>query len=119
KLRDQIEHLDRHLLDLGNDGRAAGSRSLAAAPAQDRSVSDERGKVVAELTSTRDVARARLASTIAALENIRLGLLRVQLGAAPQESVTAALQAAQRVADDVDRVVAADADVAKALSHTP
>jgi hypothetical protein len=119
KLRDQIEQVERSVAELGNDRGSASSRTLAAAPGEGRSVLDNRERMIEQLSATRDAARTRLASTIAALENIRLGLLRVQLGAAPQESVTAALQAAQRVADDVDRVVAADAEVSKALSRRP
>jgi hypothetical protein len=58
-----------------------------------------------------------LAATVASLENVRLGLLRLQLGNVQVESVTAALEAAQRIADDVGRHVDAESELAAMLAR--
>ncbi|MGH7677503.1 MAG: serine/threonine-protein kinase [Gemmatimonadaceae bacterium] len=115
KLREQIELIERELASFDNEAGAGASRSLAASGNQSRSVADERARVGSELSATRDLARSRLAATVAALETIRLGLLRLQLGSAPVESVTAAIEAAQRIADDVGRLTAAEVEVAAVL----
>ncbi|MEX2153210.1 MAG: serine/threonine-protein kinase [Gemmatimonadaceae bacterium] len=115
KLRDQIDVLERQLATFAPEDRMSSSRSIAASAPQDRSIADSRARVAAELSSTRAAARTRLADTVAALENLRLGLLRLQMGSAPVESVTATIQAALRVADDVRRVGAAEAEVEAAL----
>jgi predicted Ser/Thr protein kinase len=117
KMRHQIEQIERHLVDFGSEASRPPSRSLAASAEQDQSVAGERARVAAELEATRDLARSRLAATVASLENIRLGLLRLQLGSAPVESVTAALEAAQRVADDVGRQVAAETEASAMLKR--
>jgi hypothetical protein len=66
----------------------------------------QRESVASELAAMRDAAGKRLATTVAALENIRLDLLRLQAGAGSVESLTAALEAARRVGDEVDATVA-------------
>ena len=70
-----------------------------------------RGDVERELRESRSQAAGRLAATVAALENIRLDLLRLQMGTAGLASVTASLEAAQRVGERIDVVVEANADV--------
>ena len=55
-----------------------------------------------EATPARDAEQRRLADTIAALETIRLQLLRMHAGVATMESLTADLSAARDVADQVD-----------------
>ena len=59
----------------------------------------------------------KLGATVAALENIRLGLLRLQLGAAPVTSVTEALEAATRIGRELEIVADAEAEVRAALRH--
>jgi hypothetical protein len=54
---------------------------------------------------------------VAALENIRLGLMRLQLGGAPVASVTTAIEAAQRLGEDVARAIAADVEVSALLKR--
>lgn len=72
--------------------------------------SDDRDRMAAELRATRAQAAERLAATVAALENIRLDLLRLQMGSAGLESVTASLDAAQRIGEQIgESVVARDA----------
>jgi hypothetical protein len=63
-------------------------------------------------------AAERLATTVAALESIRLDLLRLQMGAAGLESVTASLEAARGIGDRIAESLAAQAAV-EALLRTP
>ncbi|MEO5814388.1 MAG: serine/threonine-protein kinase [Gemmatimonadaceae bacterium] len=63
------------------------------------------------------VARSRLAATVAALENIRLDLLRLQTGAGGIESVTASLEAAQRAGEQIEYAVQSRAEVER-ISRT-
>jgi serine/threonine-protein kinase len=62
------------------------------------------------------VARARLAATVTALENIRLDLLRLQSGAGGIESVTASLEAAKRASEQIDYAVQSRAEVERLLA---
>ena len=70
---------------------------------------------VTDLRKERDAASGRLGTTVAALESIRLGLLRLQLGAAPVSSVTEALQAAANVGRELEIAADADREVEQAL----
>ncbi len=76
----------------------------------DSLTSEERARMADELRATRAQAAERLAATVAALENIRLDLLRLQMGSAGLESVTASLDAARRIGEQIgDSVMAQDA----------
>ena len=70
---------------------------------------------VADLRKEREAASGRLGTTVAALESIRLGLLRLQLGAAPVSSVTEALQAAANVGRELEIAADANYEVEQAL----
>ena len=75
----------------------------------------ERTLVADELRATRQIAAERLATTVAALENIRLDLLRLQMGSAGLESVTASLDAAREIGDQIAESLAAQAVVERLL----
>jgi serine/threonine-protein kinase len=75
----------------------------------------ERTRIAGELRATRQLAGERLATTVAALENIRLDLLRLQMGNASLESVTASIDAARRVGDQIAESIAAQAAVEQLL----
>jgi hypothetical protein len=64
-----------------------------------------------DLVQRRELAAERLASTVTALENIRLGLLRLQLGSAPVAQVTEALDAASRIGREIDLALNADDEI--------
>jgi len=104
RLRDSIVKLDDQLamFDRGGDTLAG----------------DERARVADELRSTRATAAQRLATTVAALESIRLDLLRLQMGATGIESVTASLDAARSIGDRIAESLAAQAAV-EALLRDP
>jgi hypothetical protein len=63
------------------------------------------------MRSRRDHAAAQLAQTVTALENVRLGLLRLQLGSAPVAQVTEALEAASRIGREIDLALDADDEI--------
>jgi hypothetical protein len=69
----------------------------------------ERTRVFEELRVTRQLAAQRLATTVTALETIRLDLLRLQMGSAGIESVTASLDAPRRGGDRIAESIAARA----------
>jgi hypothetical protein len=104
RLRDSIVKLDDQLAVFERGGE-----TLAG---------DERARVAAELRATRATAAQRLATTVAALESIRLDLLRLQMGAAGIESVTASLEAARGIGDRIAESLEAQAAV-EALLRDP
>jgi tRNA A-37 threonylcarbamoyl transferase component Bud32 len=104
RLRDSIAKLDDQLAVFERGGE-----DLAG---------DERARVAEELRSTRTTAAQRLATTVAALESIRLDLLRLQMGAAGIDSVTASLEAARSIGDQIAESLAAQAAV-EALLRDP
>ena len=99
-LRASIDSCDEHLAVFERSGRRD-------------------AEVEAELRDARDLAADRLAQTIAALETIRLDLLRLQMGSVGVESVTASLAAAQRVGTQIAFVVEARDEVERLLQADP
>ena len=91
-IRGRIEALEQSIADARQYGT-----SVAAA---------EREKLTADLTAARDAARVRLGETVAALETIRLDLLRLRAGAATTDRITADLREANEVSTAVDRLLA-------------
>jgi len=105
RLRDSIGKLDDQLAVFDR-----GAETLADI---------ERTRVAEELRGTRHLAAERLATTVAALENIRLDLLRLQMGSTGIESVTASLDAARRIGDQITDALAAQAAVEQLLREAP
>ena len=70
---------------------------------------------VGQLERERDVATERLASVVTALETIRLGLLRLQLGAAPVTSVTEAIESATRLAEEMQTAAESERDASAVI----
>jgi serine/threonine-protein kinase len=70
-----------------------------------------------ELCGIRDATQARLADAVAALETIRLDLLRLHAGADAVSSLTTHLGLAAEVSAEVQRLVSARADVDLFLSY--
>ncbi|HZH42310.1 MAG TPA: hypothetical protein VFD85_14950, partial [Gemmatimonadales bacterium] len=64
-------------------------------------------RATAELREVRGQVRARLKDAVAALENIRLNLLKLHAGSGTVQSVTTDLGLAREVAADVDRLLEA------------
>ena len=65
----------------------------------------------------RDMVQARLRDAVAAMETLRLGLLRLHAGSTSIESLTTHLDLAADVSADVQRLVAAQQEVDDALAY--
>ncbi len=103
-VRARIEELEQSLAEVGQ----------RAAP---EPVAAHRAALVADLTATRELARARLSESVAALETIRLDLLRLRAGAGSVDRITADLAAAGEIGATVDRLLAAGEEVDEALGR--
>ena len=97
KLRQSIDALDEQLVMFDRGGDAL--------------VDEERSGVADSLRGARSLAAERLSATVTAIENIRLDLLRLQIGSAGIESVTASLDAARMIGDRIRDSVDAQAEV--------
>ncbi len=89
------------------------SRALDASPTPDdsRSMIERRQQLESDLLAARDATQQRLADAVAALETIRLSLLRMHAGSGSVESVTGDLAAARDVAEDIDRLLEAHTEI--------
>jgi eukaryotic-like serine/threonine-protein kinase len=116
KLRGEIDKLDASIAQL--DGDAGGTiPSAIADSAHEARIRADRDNLSVDLRMLRERAADRLAATVAALENIRLDLLRLQLGDGHVASVTASLEAAHDVAADLSDYVSATREVERAIAH--
>jgi serine/threonine-protein kinase len=89
KLRDRRDALGRAIAEVGEaDG------------------SNRRAKVAADLTAERGGVERRLAAAVEALENLRLDLLKLRAGMGSTGDLTEAIEAAKRVGEDVEFVLA-------------
>ena len=111
RMRIRLDQLNG-LLDAMGDERYASS-AIAKAPSD---ASGERRKALdRDLTSARDAAQQRLADSVASLESIRLGLLRMQAGSGDVASITADLASARDVAQAVERLLEGQEEVERLL----
>ena len=101
KLRESITALDDQLAAFDRGGEALRDAARAA--------------LADELSAARAASVERLAATVAALESIRLDLLRLQMGSAPIESVTATLDAARQIGDRIGESIAAQIEIERLL----
>jgi serine/threonine-protein kinase len=81
--------------------------------------SERAERIRAELAAERDLVQRRLGEAVAALETIRLGLLRLHAGTATVQSLTTDLGLAAQVARDVDGVLDGRREVERLLRPTP
>ncbi len=86
-----------------------GSIHSAASPNDDASSHQQ------ALEEERDLVQARLRETVSALENIRLGLLRLHAGSLSLESLTTHIGLAIDVSENVDRLIKAHEEVDEVL----
>jgi predicted Ser/Thr protein kinase len=114
-LRARVADLDGRIADLARvDDPARQSTTLAARDGS--ALAAQRSSVLDDLQRSRDQSAARLGNVVAALENIRLDLLRLHSGAADAQSITAIVEQTHRLARDVDVVIDAQKEVERALS---
>jgi predicted Ser/Thr protein kinase len=111
KMRQRIEELDTILPQVRSDRPQSRALRAALLPVGAGNVVEQRGKLEDDLRVARDATQQRLADAVAALETIRLSLLRMHAGTGSVESVTGDLAAARDVADDIDRLLDAQQEV--------
>ncbi|MDQ2664521.1 MAG: serine/threonine protein kinase [Gemmatimonadota bacterium] len=104
RLRESINALDDQLAAFDRGGDALDDASRAS--------------LEEDVRRARELSAERLSATVAALESIRLDLLRLQLGRAPIESVTATLEAAREIGDRIGESIAAQLEVEALLAAT-
>ncbi len=101
RMRARVKELDRVLADVEGEEALARSGRAAADP----HVGDKRASLAEDVRATRDAAEQRLSEAVAALETIRLGLLRMHAGAGSVESLTADLSSARNLSDHIQRAL--------------
>ena len=109
-LRRTVDDLNEALAGLGDAGAESSQRRTAA-------VTDMRERLRQELGGQRDQAAARLSTAVAALEGIRLNLLRLKAGTGSVAELTSDLAAARDAMDDLARAAAAAEQVEALLSE--
>jgi hypothetical protein len=90
-----------------------------AATEDGRPKDPRRQRIERELLHERELVQRRLGEAVAALETIRLGLLRLHAGTTTVQSLTTDLGAARRVAQDVERLLEGRREVEQLLAPTP
>ena len=111
RMRTRIKELDGVLSSIESDEAMGRSGTAAGAPG----VSGKRESLSAEVRAARDAAEKRLSEAVAALETIRLELLRLHAGAGSVESMTADLTSALELSEDIERVIEGGREVEKLL----
>jgi serine/threonine-protein kinase len=102
-MRARLEELQEALADVGQRSNA----EPAIAARHDR--------IVADLNGERDLVQQRLKDAVAALETIRLNLLRLHAGTTTVKSLTTDLGLAREIARDIDRHVEGLREVEESL----
>lgn len=110
RMRARVEELSEVL------GHAS---TAAAHDDPDSPLHAKRHKAVDDIRNARDQAQHRLTEAVAALENLRVDLLRMRAGTVNLESVTASLGAARELAAEVDRLLAGHEEIERSLRHQP
>lgn len=103
-LRRQVSELDGVLAEIGDDDPAAPSPR-------------ERARVRADVEEIRNQARKKLQEAVAALETIRLGLLRMHAGDETVESLTMELDAARDLSRDMEHLLEGHREVERVLQE--
>ena len=116
-LVDQLEQQARAM----REHMAALDESIASARAGRASlqVGERQESVVADLTAARTRASEQLADLLAALEATRLDLLRLRAGQGTPDQITHTMTAARELGDDVERLLAARAEIDAELRISP
>src|SRR5438876_1245325 len=106
RMRARLEELQEALSDVGQRG-TPGTPDPAIGARHDR--------IVADLSAERDLVQQRLKDAVAALETIRLNLLRLHAGTGSVRSLTTDLGLARDLARNIGAQVEAYGEIEKAL----
>ena len=116
KLRDREAELAKVMADVGGEGieRDRARLQVLRADPDRQSEADllaKRISIVDDIDADRTRVRNRLGTVVAALENVRIDLLRLRAGLGSIEDITADLAAARRISEDIDYEVEARTEV--------
>jgi len=103
RMRARLEELQEALADVGHTGTP------------DPAIAARQNRIVADLSAERDLVQQRLKDAVAALETIRLNLLRLHAGTGSVRSLTTDLGLARELARDIDAHVEGLREVEDAL----
>jgi serine/threonine-protein kinase len=103
RMRARLEELQEALADVGHSGTP------------DPAIAARQNRIVADLSAERDLVQQRLKDAVAALETIRLNLLRLHAGTGTLRSLTTDLGLARELARDIDAHVDGLREVEDAL----
>lgn len=103
KMRSRLEELQEALADAGHSG------------SPEPAIAARHHRIVTDLSAERDLVQQRLRDAVAALETIRLNLLRLHAGTGSVQSLTTDLGLARDLARDIDLQVEGYRSVADAL----
>jgi len=115
KMRARVGELDAVLSEIENDEALGRTGSASTAPG----VSGKRASLSDDVRGVRDAAVERLSEAVAALESIRLELLRMHAGAGSVASMTADLTAARELSDHIGAVFEGGLEVERLLAKDP
>jgi len=102
-MRARLEELQEALSDAGRSG------------SPDPAIAARHNRIVADLSVERDRVQRRLKDAVAALETIRLNLLRLHAGTGSVHSLTTDLGLARDLARDIDLQVEGYREIESAL----
>ena len=102
-MRARLEELQEALSDVGHSGNP------------DPAIAARHDRIVADLSAERDLVQQRLKDAVAALETIRLNLLRLHAGTGSVRNLTTDLGLARELARDIDAHVDGLREVEDAL----
>src|SRR2546426_1946968 len=103
KMRARFEELQEALSDVGDRGNP------------DPAIAARHARIVADLNAERDLVQQRLKDAVAALETIRLNLLRLHAGTGTVQSLTTDLGLAREIVQDISAQVEGYREIEKAL----
>jgi serine/threonine-protein kinase len=108
RMRGKVEELNALLANSGEARAGEGASESDAFRASRR-------QAVAQLEHARDGAQRRLAEAVAALENLRIDLLRMHAGTTNMDSVTLNLGTARELAAHIDRLLDGHQEIEETL----
>jgi predicted Ser/Thr protein kinase len=114
-MRARVDELNGMMSGLGAESAAARSLVLRSGDESGGLVSGEHDRLRAALERERKKAAARLATSVAALENLRLDLMRLKAGVATLDELSADLAAARDIQAEIDLAIEAHREADAAL----
>jgi len=107
RMRHRLEELQEALADVG--------RGPGDGTAPDPAIGARHDRIVADLSGERDLVQQRLTDAVAALETIRLNLLRLHAGTGTVQSLTTDLGLAREVAREIGAQIEGRLEVEREL----